>query len=299
MPTRIPESIEEVAETCAIRSECILGSNLRNERLDQSLSFGLYSFVSPNFMKAKFTISRLLISFIPLFVQSAVWGQLPQFDSTRALSILESRLGPTLASKVLSMEGENGQPQPREWRVKIYDPISPLHVREYSVDSARVVEIGESRDYFGSPPSGIVGKSEVAIDSAAAFEILVKQAEVAKIGFDSAQFLLRCQEYSTRAVWVLSAIGEDGSILGQVHISAKTGNVLRTIWIRSTFEKIEIEDSAFQAASRPNVVDPLVPTLPQSPLPGEDPSEMIDPIPPTTRPESEIPEVTPLPDEID
>jgi uncharacterized membrane protein YkoI len=147
--------------------------------------------------------------------------------------------------KLVKMVGKNGAPDPRGWSMTFHDPASSTYLSELSPGdgpepSAEKYGKGESPNYFAA--------SRVSVDSHRAFDKANKEAAAAKIGFDRIDYELRGREFSGEPIWTLRLINADDDLVGTVHLSAESGKILRTVWLRRTADgDIRVIDSALSS----------------------------------------------------
>lgn len=147
--------------------------------------------------------------------------------------------------KLVSMRGVSGTPTPMGWSMQFHDPASSTYLSDLKTGgrvqpSKEVYATGESPIYFSV--------SRVLVDSLAAFEVANKEAAAAKVGFDRINYELRGREFSDEPLWTLQLINDDDDVVGIVHLSAESGKLLRTVWLRRTARnEVRVIDSALSA----------------------------------------------------
>jgi hypothetical protein len=127
-------------------------------------------------------------------------------------------------------------------------------------------------------------------------------ARDAGVGFDVINYKLHCREYSDEPVWTLTLLDREDTIVGSVHLSADSGRVLRTVWMRRQPNgRLAVEDSA--RGDRPLTQPrPIVPNNPtedpaaESPVTPEEPTPPEEPDPAPTETETQPEEPTPADD---
>ena len=170
-----------------------------------------------------------------------------------ALRRVSVKFGGKAVSHIAEMKGGRGQSQPESWKIAAVDLSNPFLLRTYRVDRRGVADLGENRAFYpDNPPPGIIATAKLAVGSYDAFLALDKAAASAKIGFDHVHYRLRCRELSSEPVWALTAMNMDGRPVAFVDVSAHTGKVLRTVWLRrsGTRSVPTVEDSVLKKALR-------------------------------------------------
>ena len=214
-------------------------------------------------------------------------------SSSKALQRVQLQFGEYFADKVVEMRGIRGQSQPREWTIVVNDERSQFRLRTVRIDAEKSINEGESSKFYPENlPIGFASSKKIKIDSTKAFEILIKEARAARIGFDYVNYKLRSLEFGDEPVWVLSAMSAKGVLLGQVIMSAYDANIFRTIWYyRGSRGYVKIVDSALDGLRKNETSDEVFP----SPKINEQ-TKTDDPIenpPPVNQPNPSVPSIEP------
>jgi len=178
-----------------------------------------------------------------------------------ALDRIASRHGPALIERIVEMKGRRGQSQPREWWIVVRDERSSSRLRTMWVGDVRATDEGENKEFYPNQiPLGFISEKNLKVDSPAAFNILIREATAAKVGFDSVDYKLRCKEFSDEPVWSLTAKDVRGKVVGKVLLSGFDGRVYRKVWYyRQPGGSLKIIDSALDALGKPEVPRQLNP----------------------------------------
>lgn len=175
----------------------------------------------------KLTALRLA-SFV--FFAAAATTAAGQQTGKSALETLEKAPGGATA-KVMSVSGLRGQEQPDTWRVIARDPKTRGAFREYIVRNSKIVQVAPlPAEAATGLPLNPLTKTRVKFDSTQAFWRADQAAKKAKVGFDSADYELRNAEYTETPVWLVTLADQSGAAVGEVAVSAETGNLLRQAW---------------------------------------------------------------------
>jgi hypothetical protein len=229
------------------------------------------------------------------------------------LGRIQEKFGPEVIDRVFEMTGVAGNPQPVEWRITTHDPVERAMLHEFWVGARRATDEGLNDDYYPERlPKGFFKLSRLKLDSTQAFAMAEQVARDAKIGFDLVNYKLHGREYSDEPVWTLTLLDREEEIVASVHLSAESGNLLRTVWIRRRPDgRLRVEDSALGARLKPLASAAVPDASPPSAAPriagaGEfgiaedDPSplsEPLEPAAPAKLPAAEKPSrPAPLPD---
>ncbi len=185
-----------------------------------------------------------------------------------ALDRVAAKHGVAVIENIVEMKGRRGQSQPREWWIVVRDERSRSRLRTMWVGDVRATDEGENKEFYPKLlPLGFIAEKKLKMDSPAAFNILIREATVARIGFDSVDYKLRSKEFSDEPVWSLTVKDVRGNVVGKVILSGFDGRVYRTVWYyRQAGGYIKIVDSALDAPGRPEA--PRKPGVPNKPDPG-------------------------------
>ena len=180
-----------------------------------------------------------------------------------ALDRIAASHGAPLIERIVQMTGRRGQSQPREWWIVVHDDRSTTRLRTMWVGDVRATDEGENKEFYPRVlPLGFIDEKKLKLDSPAAFNLLIREATAARIGFDSVDYKLRSRELSDEPVWSLTAKDVRGNVVGKVLLSGLDGKIYRKVWYYR------------QAGGRGNIVDsaidaPRKPELPRKPEPGQ------------------------------
>jgi hypothetical protein len=159
---------------------------------------------------------------------------------------IEDRFGPEFLQRVFEMTGAGGDPQPLEWRITTHDPVVKSALHEFWIGGRRATDEGLNDDFYPERlPKGFFNRARLKLDSTEAFALAEGLARESRIGFDLVNYKLHCREYSDEPVWTLTLLDDEEEIVGSVHVSAETGNVIRTAWFRRMRDgRLIVQDSA-------------------------------------------------------
>ena len=220
-------------------------------------------------------------------------------SSSKALQRVQLQFGEYFADKVVEMRGIQDRSlrkewtQPREWTIVVNDERSQFRLRTVRVDAEKSINEGDSSKFYPENlPIGFASSKKIKIDSTKAFEILIKEARAARIGFDYVNYKLRSLEFGDEPVWVLSAMSAKGVLLGQVIMSAYDANIFRTIWYyRGSRGYVKIVDSALDGLRKNETSDEV---FPSPKINGE--TKIDNPVenpPPVNQPSPSVPSIEP------
>ncbi len=167
-----------------------------------------------------------------LLLSSALSGlaSAPKTDRS-ALDVLGKQVSSESLKQVVQVKGFNGQDQPREWRVVLFQPREAGKFRLYRVRDGKVVDNEQLTDETAAElPGGVVPYDKVRVNSAQVFRIADREAKEAKVGFDSISYELRCRELSQDPVWYVDLRDHRNLAVGRLYVSALDGDLLGKVW---------------------------------------------------------------------
>lgn len=228
--------------------------------------------------KGRTLVALIMLAFLPS-ATALEEGQVPALDG---LKRLQKAFGGPAVAHITEMTGVGGVPQPEEWRVTAIDLRRADILHEFWIGDRRVTDEGTNDDYYPDKlPKGFFKLSRVKLDSTQAFAMAEQVAREANTGFDVINYKLHCREYSDEPVWTLTLLDRHEEIVGSVHLSAESGELLRTVWMRRRPNgRLVVEDSA--QGARPRPLAAAAPTTPPS-----RPAGLPDTPPPPSEPDAE------------
>lgn len=163
-------------------------------------------------------------------------------------------------SRGVEITGSAGQPDPVVWTITSYDPKSPTMLREATVRNGVAKDRGASKEYYPKrQPDGFFLLRKVKLDSPDAFKVADKEAAGAEVGFDSIDYRLRCREFTDDPVWTLRLRDINGTVVGVIDMSAESGKVLRTVWVRrdpANSKPVVVDSATNEARALPRRSEP-------------------------------------------
>ena len=195
-----------------------------------------------------------------LLALAAVFGltsnleaQQGSMSARQGIDAVGAQFGPGAVQWLAEIRGRSGIPQPNSWEILAYNDRSPGLLHKFWAGGGRVGDAGaDATRYPVNIPVGYFSANQIAVDSVAAFTIAEGEARKARMAFDSCDYLLRVREYSTEPIWRLELLDPRRQLVGKIYLSARTGEVLRTVWIY------------YNNTGRPQIIDSFAPTRPAS-----------------------------------
>lgn len=179
-------------------------------------------------------------SFVVLLL--SVTTALAQENATayEALRVVGTELGRDALNHVVSITGENGNPQPEKWRITLEEPdgrgVRELEVADGKIDS----EHGPGRSVAGSTEGATIDNSRLNLDSSGAYEVANHTADLSHVNFATVDYTLRTDERG-EPVWIITLLSRSSRPVGTIHIGAMRGTVKRTegMFAGATTEDVE------------------------------------------------------------
>ena len=167
---------------------------------------------------------RLLI--VCVLVASPVLAQ-EEGTAYDALRVVGTQVNRAFISRVISVHGVNGDPQPETWIVVVADRSAVGGVREIEVSGGQVVAqrtpVGES---VGSGAQATINTARLNLDSSGAFSVASYTADKSHVTFARVNYTLR-NDQRGNPVWTVALQDERRRPVGTIHIGANKGRVTR------------------------------------------------------------------------
>lgn len=160
-----------------------------------------------------------------------------------ALRTISGQLGKPALNHVISINGANGDPQPKSWTVTLEDSQAPTGTREVVVSNGRIMsDHSSNRAVIGSAHNSTIKTSKLNLDSSGAFQVANRVADRSAARFDTASYTLRTDEHGD-PVWIITLHSVNGKPIGTIHINCTRGNVVRTegLFAGATMQDVETE----------------------------------------------------------
>lgn len=147
-----------------------------------------------------------------------------------ALKALNDPSRPGLLLGLAEVKGKEGVPQPGEWLVICNDPNAHGGIRELTIVNGRIVsERTPMGEYAGEGDLPHLTVTPTMVDSGPLFKKVDREAKVAQVGFDSIDYVLRVDVISGKPIWIVKLHNSSGALVGNMEISAETGEVLKPL----------------------------------------------------------------------
>jgi len=182
----------------------------------------------------KFLFASLLLAG-PLFAQENP-------SAYEALRVIGTQLNRQLVNRVVSLNGVEGDPQPRTWKVLVEDKNAANGIREIVVEDNRVVsQRATNRSVVGSTQGAAINTSKLNLDSTGAYSVAAHTAETSHVTFSLTSYTLRTDDRGN-PVWIVTLADRSNRPVGTIHIRASDGRISRVegMYQGRNMEQVEV-----------------------------------------------------------
>jgi hypothetical protein len=166
---------------------------------------------------------RLLLVFLLVASPAFAESQTTAYD---ALKVVGQQFHRAALSRIISVTGVDGDPQPTRWTVLIADRNAPAGVRELQVANGRIIADRTPTDGFVGSPDATINTSRLNLDSSGAFSVASYTADKSHTNFERVAYTLRTNSRGN-PVWIVTIQDQARQPIGTIHIAANKGNVTR------------------------------------------------------------------------
>src|SRR5438874_10544122 len=194
----------------------------------------------------KFLSASLLLA-SPLIAQENA-------SAYEALRVIGTQLNRQLVNRVVSVNGFEGDPQPRTWKVLVEDKNAANGVREIVVEDNRVVsQRATNRSVVGSTKGSTLDTAKLNLDSTGAYSVAAHTAETSHVTFSLTSYTLRTDDRGN-PVWIVTLADRSNRPVGTIHIRASDGRITRVegMYQGRNMEQVEVNPEADKPPSAEN-----------------------------------------------
>jgi len=164
-----------------------------------------------------------LAGWILFFVGTSAFGL--EETAYTALRVIGKAQGKEVFSRVISLQGRNGSPQPAVWKITLDEPKARGGIREVEVQYGKI--ISERTPTAPRTSTGRMNFSQLNLDSDGAFTVANQAATKLATPFDRVDYLLTSGTNGGAPVWHLQLTEIKTGPAGSVEISADTALIVR------------------------------------------------------------------------
>jgi len=186
----------------------------------------------------KFVLASLLLA-APVLAQENA-------SAYEALRVIGTQLNRQLVNRVVSVNGVEGDPQPRTWKILVEDKNAANGVREIVVEDNRVVsQRAPNKSVVGSTQGATINTSKLNLDSTGAYTVAAHTAETSHVTFSLTSYTLRTDDRGN-PVWIVTLADRSNRPVGTIHIRASDGRITRVegMYQGRNMEQVEVNPEA-------------------------------------------------------
>ena len=144
-----------------------------------------------------------------------------------ALRVVGTQLSREMVSRVISVTGVDGDPQPRTWKILVGDRATTGGVREITVEDNRIAsQRTPNRSVVGSTEGHTINTARLNLDSTGAYSVASHTAETSHVTFSLVSYTLRTDDRGN-PTWIVTLEDRSRKPLGTIHIKANDGRISR------------------------------------------------------------------------
>lgn len=190
----------------------------------------------------KSLLSSLLVA-MPAFAQENP-------SAYEALRVVGTQLNRDMVSRIISVTGVDGDPQPKIWKILVADRRANSGVREITVDDNRVVsQRVPNRSVTGSTNGATINTARLNLDSTGAYSVASHTAETSHVTFSLVSYTLRTDDRGN-PTWIVTLEDRSRKPLGTIHIKANDGRITRVEGMYQGRNMEQVEDDREQVDNR-------------------------------------------------
>jgi hypothetical protein len=182
---------------------------------------------------------KFLIGF--LFIATPIFAQ-ENPSAYEALRVMGTQLNRQMVSRVVSVTGVEGDPQPRSWKILVEDKNAANGVREIVVEDNRVVsQRAPNKSVVGSTQGATINTSKLNLDSTGAYTVAAHTAETSHVTFSLTSYTLRTDDRGN-PIWIVTLADRSNRPVGTIHIRASDGRISRVegMYQGRNMEQVEV-----------------------------------------------------------
>jgi len=170
-----------------------------------------------------------------------------------ALRVIGTQLNRQVVSRVISVNGIDGDPQPRTWKILVEDRNATGGIREIVVEDNRIAsQRVPNRSVVGSTQGATIDTAKLNLDSTGAFSVASHTAETSHVTFSLTSYTLRTDDRGN-PVWIITLADRSRRPVGTIHIRASDGRVNRVEGMYSGRNMEQVEENRDEADNPPAV----------------------------------------------
>jgi hypothetical protein len=170
-----------------------------------------------------------------------------------ALRVIGTQLNRQLVNRIISVNGIDGDPQPRTWKILVEDKNATGGVREIVVEDNRVAsQRVPNRSVVGSTQGATIDTAKLNLDSTGAYSVANHTAETSHVTFALTSYTLRTDDRGN-PVWIVTLADRGRRPVGTIHVRASDGRVNRVEGMYSGRNMEQVEENRDEVDNPPAV----------------------------------------------
>ena len=167
-----------------------------------------------------------------------------------ALKVVGTQLNREMMSRIISVTGVDGDPQPRAWKILVGDRRANSGVREITVEDNRIAaQRIPNRSVVGSAEGHTINTARLNLDSTGAYAVASHTAETSHVTFAFVSYTLRTDDRGN-PVWIVTLEDRSRRPVGTIHIKANDGRVSRVEGMYQGRNMEQVEEDGGQVDNR-------------------------------------------------
>ena len=180
-----------------------------------------------------------------------------------ALRVIGTQLNRQIVNRVISVNGVDGDPQPRTWKILVEDKNAAGGVREIVVEDNRVAsQRVPNRSVVGSTQGASINTAKLNLDSTGAYSVASHTAETSHVTFALTSYTLRTDDRGN-PVWIVTLADNSRRPVGTIHIRASDGRVNRVEGMYSGRNMEQVEVNPEPGPNQPEIDNSDNPSTPE------------------------------------
>jgi hypothetical protein len=160
-----------------------------------------------------------------------------------ALRVIGTQMNRQLVNRIISVNGSEGDPQPRAWKILVEDKNATSGVREIVVQDNRVAsQRVPNKSVVGSTEGATINTSKLNLDSTGAYSVASHTAETSHVTFSLTSYTLRTDDRGN-PVWIVTLSDRSNRPVGTIHVRASDGRVKRVEGMYSGRNMEQVEEN--------------------------------------------------------
>lgn len=178
-------------------------------------------------------MKTILLTFAAILALSLNLPAQERINAYDALRAAQENVRPQVKDSVLGMQSKSGNPNPKMWEVVFYDSIEKDRKLILEMEGTEVKKQNRPLEFFSKlSEKNAIDLNKLRLNSDKAYKMVEEIAKTEnQLMISRADFILtkiKPEDPESNPIWIINVYDAQNHHLGEVTISAFTGNVLRT-----------------------------------------------------------------------